>query len=71
MRNDEATQIRFVRDRLTERYPQVSPGIIAEIIGRAQAALSDARVRTFVPLLVERRARIELSLAVSGEILVV
>ncbi|MEU6586134.1 three-helix bundle dimerization domain-containing protein [Nocardia sp. NPDC046763] len=69
MRNDEATQIRFVRDRLTEHYPQVSPGIIAEIIARAQAALTDARVRTFVPLLVERRARIELSAVTSGAIL--
>ncbi|UFS98554.1 three-helix bundle dimerization domain-containing protein [Nocardia huaxiensis] len=61
MRHDEATQIQFVQQRLTERHPELSAGTIAAIVARARDAFTDAKVRHFVPLLVERRAEIELS----------
>ncbi|GAB0102707.1 hypothetical protein JMUB6875_16770 [Nocardia sp. JMUB6875] len=61
MRKDEATQIQLVQDNLINHHPEIPATVIADIITRARAALITARIRHFVPLLVERRARIELS----------
>ncbi|GAM46833.1 three-helix bundle dimerization domain-containing protein [Nocardia seriolae] len=61
VRNDEATQILFIQERLTRRHPEVPETIIAGIVARARDAFTDAKVRNFVPRLVERRAIIELA----------
>ncbi|MFC9994055.1 three-helix bundle dimerization domain-containing protein [Nocardia sp. NPDC127526] len=61
MRNDEDTQIRFVIERLTTRHPDVAPGIITALVGHVRESFAGARVRTFVPLLVERRAAEQLA----------
>ncbi|WP_405182564.1 hypothetical protein OG225_16895 [Nocardia sp. NBC_01377] len=61
MRNDEATQIQFIQERLTQRHPELPPGTIAAIVVRARDVFAEAKVRKFIPLLVERRAKIELS----------
>ncbi|MFJ4654477.1 three-helix bundle dimerization domain-containing protein [Nocardia sp. NPDC088792] len=59
--NDEATQIQSVLEKLTRHHPEISPSAIAAIVDRSRDALAGARVRNFVPLLVERRANIELA----------
>ncbi|WP_433566896.1 three-helix bundle dimerization domain-containing protein [Nocardia sp. CA-151230] len=61
MIDDEDTQIRFVLERLTRRHPDLAHDDVAAIVGRAHAHFTDSRVRKFVPLLVERRVRIELA----------
>ncbi|WP_330180199.1 hypothetical protein OHB26_27770 [Nocardia sp. NBC_01503] len=61
MRNDEDTQLRFVHERLTSRHPEVPPDVVAEVISRARAVFTESKVRSFVPLLVERRAARELA----------
>ncbi|MVU78386.1 hypothetical protein GPX89_14170 [Nocardia sp. ET3-3] len=62
MRTDEATQIQLVQDNLISHHPEVPASVIAEMVAHAREALTDARIRHFVPLLIERRARIELSM---------
>ncbi|WP_054812649.1 three-helix bundle dimerization domain-containing protein [Nocardia arizonensis] len=57
MRFDEETQIRQVIERLANRYPDVGPGTIERTVADARAKFADAKVRDFVPLLVNKRAK--------------
>ena len=50
-----------VVDRLTGRYPQIPRQEILAVVARHHQAFADARVRSFVPVLVGRRAAAELS----------
>ena len=49
--------------RLTSKYPHFSPDEIAATAARVYARFDRSRIRDYVPLLVERRARAELASA--------
>ncbi|WP_351226823.1 hypothetical protein [Streptomyces sp. NPDC002133] len=49
--------IRKVAARLRVAYPWVDVAIVEAAVGTAYGSFSQARVRTYVPILVERRAR--------------
>lgn len=58
MRDDnESVQIDQTIERLIARFPTESPAEIELLIRRIHARFADARVRDFVPLLVEKAAR--------------
>ena len=58
MRDDnESVQIDQVIERLITRFPAESPAEIELLVRRIHERFADARVRDFVPLLVEKAAR--------------
>lgn len=60
----EQTLIAEVERRLIAKYEQtIPPHRIATIVRDAHARFEQSRIRDFVPLLVERRARAELGKA--------
>ncbi|MFD9661059.1 three-helix bundle dimerization domain-containing protein [Rhodococcus sp. NPDC059968] len=59
--DDELLQIEQVIERLTTRYPAASPGDIEHTVRTVHKRLAECRIRDFVPLLVEKTARRELS----------
>jgi hypothetical protein len=50
-----------VVDRLTVRYPHLPRQEITAVVTRHHEAFADAKIRSFVPVLVGRRAAAELS----------
>lgn len=50
-----------VEERLVSTYIDLPPGRVADAVQHARAAFDGSSIRDFVPLLVERRARAELS----------
>jgi hypothetical protein len=59
--DDELLQIERVIERLTTRYPAASPVDVELIVRTVHKRLAECRIRDFVPLLVEKAARRELS----------
>jgi hypothetical protein len=57
----ETMLIDQVVQRLTTRYADLSPDQVAGAVHSAHARFEQCPIREFVPLLVERRARAELS----------
>ena len=58
----EQLLIAEVERRLTSKYAQmISPDQISTAVQKARARFEHSRIRDFVPLLVERRARAELA----------
>ncbi|MFJ2839162.1 three-helix bundle dimerization domain-containing protein [Nocardia sp. NPDC087230] len=58
MRDDlEFVQIDQVIERLITRFPAESPAEIELLVRRIHARFAEARIRDFVPLLVEKAAR--------------
>lgn len=58
----EQLLIAEVERRLTSKYAQmISPDQISTAVQKAWARFEHSRIRDFVPLLVERRARAELA----------
>jgi hypothetical protein len=55
--SSEETRITEVVDRLTASYPTLSADAIAAVVNEMRAAFTHSRVREYVPLFVERRAR--------------
>ncbi|WP_457207360.1 three-helix bundle dimerization domain-containing protein [Nocardioides sp. P5_C9_2] len=49
--------IGLVSARLMERFPSVSATVVAEVVGELRGEFDGSRVRSFVPILVERLAR--------------
>ncbi|MFE0379871.1 three-helix bundle dimerization domain-containing protein [Streptomyces inhibens] len=43
--------------RLKAAFPMAAPATVEELVGAASQELSHARVRTYIAILVERRAR--------------
>jgi hypothetical protein len=64
--DDKPDELTPVVDRLTGKYPQIPRQEIAAVVARHHQAFADARVRSFVPVLVGRRASAELSSAHAG-----
>lgn len=56
-KKDEATQIAEVIARVVATYPDRSTADIALVVQTLHAGFDDAKIREFVPLLVEREAR--------------
>ena len=54
---DETTQITEVIARAVGTYPDCSTADIAQVVQTLHAGFNNAKIREFVPLLVEREAR--------------
>jgi hypothetical protein len=59
LNEDEA--IARVAERLRSTYPSVDPRVVDEAVTEARGHLGSARIRTFVPIFVEREARAALT----------
>jgi hypothetical protein len=62
----EQVALTELHTRLTSKYSDVLPDRVSSVIDSAHARFEESRIRDFVPLLVERRARAELGLASSA-----
>ncbi|WP_344737546.1 three-helix bundle dimerization domain-containing protein [Microbacterium awajiense] len=54
---DEAGAEQEIIDRLGLAFPDVEPAMVETIVQEAYAGMANARVRDFVPVLVEREAK--------------
>ena len=59
--DSEVRALDQVRDRLEKQYPATSPENVRLAISVAYESLRDARIREFIPVLVEREAKDKLS----------
>lgn len=57
---DEDKAIAEISDRLRERFPDAAPESIQDAIDKARATFLDAKVRDFVPVLIEKEAKAHL-----------
>ncbi|WP_328382412.1 hypothetical protein OHS81_03820 [Streptomyces sp. NBC_00400] len=57
VQQDELTAVQNVIARLRSAYPSVDPATVDALVKTAYDQLHQARIRTYVPILVERRAR--------------
>jgi hypothetical protein len=53
----EDTRIAELVDRLRTSYPTLPADIVVEVVNEMRAAFHGSRIREYVPLFVERRAR--------------
>jgi hypothetical protein len=53
----EDTRIAELVDRLKTSYPTVPADIVVEVVNDMRAAFHGSRIREYVPLFIERRAR--------------
>lgn len=61
MKVDEDKAIGEVRERLSARFTGRSPAEVARVVDDVARGFSTARVRDYIPVLVERISRDELS----------
>ena len=61
--SSEAALIDEVRERLVRKFSHIPKDQISATVAQAHARFEHSRVRDFIPLLVERRARSALALA--------
>lgn len=57
---DEDRAAAEIAERLAERFPEATPDAIATAIAESRASLADAKVRDFVPVLIEKEAKARL-----------
>lgn len=57
---DESKAISEIVQRLQEQFPAVSPESVTDAVERARATFSGAKVRDFVPVLIEKEAKARL-----------
>lgn len=58
-----ADQLEQLKQRLVQQYAgrsDVNEGLVAGLVDRAQARFEHAKIRTYVPILVEREAHVQL-----------
>ncbi|MFE2323756.1 three-helix bundle dimerization domain-containing protein [Streptomyces sp. NPDC059385] len=55
--SDDALTIRHVAERLMEAHPHLDAGLVQNSVRTAYEELRCARVRTYLPVLMERRAK--------------
>jgi hypothetical protein len=60
MQMSEETQLGDIQRRLLDEFPSVSPLVVNTLIRNEHTRFEASRVRDFVPLFVEKRARREL-----------
>ncbi|WP_051806701.1 three-helix bundle dimerization domain-containing protein [Streptomyces sp. NRRL F-2664] len=54
---EDALTIRAVAERLMQANPQLDPGLVQSAVRTAYEELKYARVRAYLPVLMERRAQ--------------
>jgi hypothetical protein len=57
----EDTRIGELVDRLSKSYPTLPGETVVEVVNDMRAAFNGSRIREYVPLFVERRARAALT----------
>ncbi|WP_406835902.1 three-helix bundle dimerization domain-containing protein [Streptomyces sp. AHU1] len=57
VRQDEAVALHRLAVRLKAAYPSVEPSVVDQVVAAARGSFRQAKVRTYVPILVERRVR--------------
>ncbi|MFG6402842.1 MULTISPECIES: three-helix bundle dimerization domain-containing protein [unclassified Microbacterium] len=57
---DEYEALVYVIDRLAEQHPSVDEAAIVDIMAEELEAFSGARIRDYIPVLVERQTRYRL-----------
>ncbi|MER6251954.1 hypothetical protein ABT224_11370 [Streptomyces sp. NPDC001584] len=55
--SEDALAIRHVTERLMTAHPQLDAGLVRRSVRTAYEELRYARVRTYLPVLMERRAK--------------
>jgi hypothetical protein len=60
MQVSEETLLADIERRLVDEFPYVSPMVVDTLIRKEHARFKASRIRDFVPLFVEKRARREL-----------
>ncbi|MFD7834486.1 three-helix bundle dimerization domain-containing protein [Streptomyces sp. NPDC059761] len=55
--SEDALTIRHVAERLIKAHPQLDTGLVQSSVKTAYEELRYARVRTYLPILMERRAK--------------
>ncbi|GHI14016.1 hypothetical protein Scinn_34790 [Streptomyces virginiae] len=55
--SEDALTIRAVAERLMKAHPQLDAGLVRSSVQTAYEELRYARVRTYLPVLMERRAQ--------------
>ncbi|MEU9087670.1 three-helix bundle dimerization domain-containing protein [Streptomyces sp. NPDC048357] len=55
--SEDAGAIRHVTERLMKAHPQLDAGLVRRSVQTAYEELRYARVRTYLPVLMERRAK--------------
>ncbi len=66
MDGNEEHDIDVVRARLIQRYPDLDPAVIEDLIEASLRRFDGCRIRDFVPLLIERAATRTLDATYSG-----
>ncbi|MGW0965115.1 three-helix bundle dimerization domain-containing protein [Streptomyces sp. NPDC002516] len=61
VRADEGVALLRLAARLKTAYPSVDPSVVDQVVATARGSFRQAKVRTYVPILVERRVRALLS----------
>jgi hypothetical protein len=54
--SDEAKAITLLTERLVTRFPWIAREVVEAVVATAHSELSDARIREYLPLLVEHDA---------------
>jgi len=57
---DEAQVVAAVIDRLFKKFPETPRSKVEEIVSEEYTALSDGQIRDYVPVLIERAAKLRL-----------
>ena len=60
---DEDHAIAEIAERLKKQFPQTSPQAVDEVVGQVRASFVTAKVRSFVPVLIEKAAKSRLTVA--------
>jgi hypothetical protein len=68
LRREEAVALLRLTERLKAAYPFVDPSAVDRTVATAHASFRQAKVRTYVPILVERRVRVLLDAVGHGEV---
>ena len=60
-KKSEAQAVAAVVDRLAERFPAVKRSVIEDMVAHEHSLFAHGRVRDYIPILVERAAKLRLS----------
>ena len=57
----EARALMAVVERLAERFPNEQRSVIEDVVAEEHGSLDEGRIRDYVPILVERAAKLRLA----------
>ena len=60
-KKSEAQAVAAVVDRLAERFPAVERSVIEDMVAHEHSLFDEGRVRDYIPILVERAAKLRLA----------